>query len=72
MWDIIATCFWNSRNRYFWNLVWTWKTSFESYEILKSEKKHAEWFETLKWLKEIILKDKRLKEYKNIVKIFLD
>ena len=72
LWDIIATCFWESRNRYFWNLVWTWKTSFESYEILKSEKKHAEWFETLKWLKEIILKDKRLKEYKNIVKIFLD
>jgi glycerol-3-phosphate dehydrogenase len=47
-WDIIATCFWNSRNRYFWRLLWKWKNVKEVLEILKSEKKHAEWYETFK------------------------
>ncbi len=47
-WDLIATCFWWSRNRYFWQLLWEWKTVDEALEILKSEKKHAEWYETLK------------------------
>lgn len=47
-WDIVATCFWNSRNRYFGNLLWKWNSINEVLEILKSEKKHAEWYETLK------------------------
>jgi len=47
-WDIIATCFWNSRNRYLWKLLWSWKYIKEALEILKSENKHSEWYETLK------------------------
>lgn len=47
-WDLIATCFWNSRNKYFWNLLWSWKDITEVLNILKNEKKHAEGYETLK------------------------
>ena len=47
-WDIVATCFGNSRNRYFWKLLWEWKSIWEVLDILKSENKHAEWYETLK------------------------
>ena len=47
-WDIIATCFWNSRNRYFLRLLWEWKDANEVLKILKSENKHAEWYETFK------------------------
>lgn len=53
-WDLIATCFWNSRNRYFWRLIWEWKKTSEVLEILTAEKKTAEWYETLKWVYEII------------------
>jgi len=53
-WDLIATCFWNSRNRYFWRLIWEWKKTSEVVEILAAEKKTAEWYETLKWVYEII------------------
>lgn len=69
-WDLIATCFWNSRNRYFWNLVGKWKNSLEAEEILKSEKKHAEWYYTIIWIKDIILKNEKLKEFWKIVEIF--
>ncbi len=47
-WDLIASAFWNSRNRYFWKLLWEWKNISEVLEILKKENKHAEWYETLK------------------------
>ena len=47
-WDIIATCFWNSRNKYFWNLLWSGMKINEVLEKLKAENKHAEWYETLK------------------------
>lgn len=69
-WDLVATCFWNSRNRYFWNLVWKGNTSLKAEEILKSEKKHAEWYYTLLAVKNIILKNEKLKEFKKIVEIF--
>ncbi len=68
--DLIATCFGNSRNRYFWNLVGKWKTVFEAEIILKSEKKHAEWYYTLLAVKDIILKNEKLKEFWKIVEIF--
>jgi len=71
-WDIIATCFWNSRNRYFGKLVWNWKTSKEAFEILKNENKHAEWFETLKWIKKFIKDKNWYYELKKVIKIFLD
>ncbi len=47
-WDIIATCFGNSRNRYLGNLLWKGNNITESLEILKKENKHAEWYETIK------------------------
>jgi glycerol-3-phosphate dehydrogenase len=39
---MVATCFGASRNRYFGQLVGKGKTPREAYEMLKSEKKHAE------------------------------
>ena len=70
-WDMVATCFWFSRNRYFGQLVGKWHTPLQAYEILKSEKKHAEWYETLKWVWEKILANKNLKYFWEIVKIFM-
>jgi glycerol-3-phosphate dehydrogenase len=70
-WDMVATCFWASRNRYFGQLVGKGKTPSEAYDILKSEKKHAEWYETLKGIWEKILANKNLKYFWEIVKIFL-
>lgn len=46
-WDIIATGFWNSRNRYFGTLVWKWNTSPQAEFILQSQNKHAEGYYTL-------------------------
>ena len=46
--DIVATCFWNSRNRYFGQLLWKGNSIGEVLEILKFENKHAEGYETLK------------------------
>lgn len=70
-WDLIATCFWNSRNRYFWKLVWEGKSPSEVEQILKQEKKHAEWYYTIIWIKDIILQNKYLVEFWKIVKIFV-
>lgn len=61
--DLIATCFWNSRNRYLWKLLWSWKNITESLSILKSENKHAEWYETLKAVYKFV---KEKDWYKNI------
>jgi len=57
-WDIIATCFWGSRNRYFWQLLWQGKSIAEVLEQLKVENKHAEGYETLKAVYDMI-KDKQ-------------
>lgn len=70
--DLIATCFWNSRNRYFWNLVGKGKSSHEAENILKEEKKHAEWYYTLLWIQDIILRNEQLVEFRKIVHIFLE
>lgn len=56
-WDLIASCFGNSRNRYFWKLIWEWMKTIEVLKILEWEKKIAEGYETLKWIYELI-KDK--------------
>lgn len=53
-WDIIATCFWWSRNRYFGQLLGSWKNIEEVLTQLKNENKHAEWYETLKAVYNII------------------
>lgn len=47
-WDIIATCFWNSRNREFWELLWKWLTKKEAMEEMKKNNRYVEWYETLK------------------------
>lgn len=56
-WDIVATCFWWSRNRYLWHLIWWWMETMEAIQKLRDEKKHAEGYETLKAVYEKI-KDK--------------
>ena len=70
--DMIATCFGNSRNKYFGKLVWEGKTPTEAYEQLKTEKKHAEGFETLKWLKIFTDGKVRFDELQKVIEIFLD
>nr|MDD3720407.1 hypothetical protein [Candidatus Gracilibacteria bacterium] len=52
--DLIATCFGNSRNRYFGRLIGEGRTTKETLDILASEKKMAEGYETLKGVYEII------------------
>jgi len=65
-WDIIATCFWNSRNKYFWYLLAKEKDINKVLKILKFENKHSEWYETIKavikkiWNKEGFLLTKKL------------
>jgi glycerol-3-phosphate dehydrogenase (NAD(P)+) len=53
-WDIVATCFGNSRNRYFWNLLWKGKSIEYVLWIMKHENKHAEGYETLKAVYDMI------------------
>jgi len=69
LWDMIATCFWESRNRYLWSLLASWKSIDDSLEIMKNEKKHSEWYETFLWIKDIILQSD-LVFYKKISLIF--
>jgi len=49
-WDLIATCFWESRNRLLGNMLWEWQNISQALEILKQQNKIAEWYETLKWV----------------------
>ncbi|MDD3793699.1 MAG: hypothetical protein PHI37_02720 [Candidatus Gracilibacteria bacterium] len=55
--DMIATCFGNSRNRYFGELLGLGNTSKQALEILESENKHSEGYETIKAVYEKV-KDK--------------
>ncbi len=68
-WDIVATCFWNSRNRYLWELLWKWNSAEEALEIMKQENKTAEWYFTLKAVAKIIEDKPWFEEIKKIVKI---
>ena len=56
-WDIIATCFWNSRNRYLGNLLGSDMQTDDALQLLKNENKHAEWYENIKSVHKLI-KDK--------------
>lgn len=69
-WDLIATCFGNSRNRYFWKLVGEWKSVLEVESQLKQEKKHAEGYYTLKAISQIIVENRQLKNFQKVVEIF--
>ncbi|NVP18028.1 NAD(P)-binding domain-containing protein [Candidatus Gracilibacteria bacterium] len=46
--DMIATCFGNSRNRYFGELLGLGNTAKQALEILEKENKHSEGYETIK------------------------
>lgn len=70
-WDIIATCFWDSRNRLFWKKIWEWMNPNEAMIFMKNQKKHVEWYDTLKWLHEMILSENSLSNFQKIIKIFL-
>ncbi len=67
--DIIATCYGASRNRYFGQLVGSGKNPNEAVEILRNEKKFAEWYETLKWLQTIICSHD-LPHFQEVAEIF--
>jgi glycerol-3-phosphate dehydrogenase (NAD(P)+) len=49
-WDLIATCFGDSRNRLLWNMLGEWKDISNALADLKNQNKIAEWYETLKWV----------------------
>ena len=69
--DLITTCFWNSRNRYFGKLVWEWRTIGEVLEIFKNENKIAEGYETIKWIYPVIKGEDWFDEIKKVCGIVL-
>jgi len=69
--DLIATCFWNSRNRLLWNMLWEWKTIWEALSELKAQNKIAEWYETLKWVYKITQGKAWFEEINNFGKKFI-
>ena len=69
--DMIATCFGNSRNKYFGKLVGSGMTPLEAYAKLKEEKKHAEGYETLKGMKSFIEGKGNFSELEKVIHIFL-
>lgn len=66
--DLITTCFWDSRNRYLGNLLWSWKSIKDALAILKSENKHAEWYETI----HAVYKKVQNKGWFEMIKLFYD
>ncbi len=68
--DLIATCFGESRNRYFGKLVWSGLSVWDALHQLHSEKKHTEWYETLRWIAPII-EENSLHYFGEIVWVFL-
>jgi glycerol-3-phosphate dehydrogenase (NAD(P)+) len=49
-WDLIATCFGWSRNRFLGNMLGEWTDIQTALSKLKAQNKIAEWYETLKWV----------------------
>ena len=70
-WDLIATCFGNSRNKYLWNLLWSGKNITQSLEIMASEHKISEWYVTLQWIYPYIKNKQWFEEIKKIWKLIL-
>ena len=70
-WDLIASCFWNSRNREFWKMLWEWKWISEILNILKENNKISEWYYTFKWIYKITKSDHNFIELNKLwAKIF--
>ncbi len=65
--DVIATCFWPSRNKEFGELLWQGKSLEETIEIMHKKNRHAEWHPTLKAIYKII-KDEE--GFENIKKLY--
>ena len=68
--DLIATCFGESRNRYFGRIVWSGRTAEEAREVLRQEKKHAEGYETLMAIAPII-QSHNLPRFQEVMRVFL-
>ena len=68
-WDLIATCFWDSRNRYLWKLLWSGKTPGDAMNKLISQNKRAEWYETLRGLSPLIRETSGLIHFKALESI---
>lgn len=70
--DIIATCFWESRNRLLWNMLWKGIPISEALEKLREQKKIAEWYETLKGIYSITQEKQYFPHINNFAEKFLD
>jgi len=68
-WDIVATCFWNSRNRYLWELLGKWNSAEKALEVMKAENKTAEWYYTLAAVAKMIDRKEWFEEIKKLVNI---
>lgn len=68
--DIVATAFGNSRNRLMGKLVGEGKSSLQAIQILKSQKKHAEGWETLKGFKKLIYQNSQFPILNQMIKLF--
>lgn len=53
-WDLIATCFGNSRNRLLGNMLGKWTPIEEALAEMKTQRKIAEGYETLKGIQKVI------------------
>lgn len=68
-WDIVATCFGNSRNRYLWELLWKWYSAVKALEIMKQENKSSEWYHTLKGVNKLLKDKEGFEEIKKVSEI---
>ena len=69
--DIIATCFWASRNRLLGKMLGEWTEISQALSELKAQKKIAEWYETLKWVYTITQWKEGFEEINNFWKKYL-
>ena len=69
--DLIATCFGNSRNRLLGNMLGKWVSLEEALAELKSQKKIAEGYETLKWIKSLIVGKEGFEEIEKFCEKFI-
>lgn len=70
-WDLIATCFGNSRNRLLGNMLGEWIHIQEALAELKAQKKIAEGYESLKGIKKLITWKQGFEEIEKFCEKFL-
>ena len=54
MWDFITTCFWNSRNREFGEIIWQWKSLTQAIDVMQQQNKTVESLSIYKILSNMI------------------